>query len=215
MCPVSGQSVAEDSLNSATAGVGLLLALGALPVLVVAASRYGTVWHVVSFSIYGASLVLLYGVATLYHATRQVRRKRLLQVLDHASIYVLIAGTYTPFTFITLKGGWGWSLFGVVWGLSAVGIGLKAVFGDRFELISTLVYIAMGWLCLVAVVPLVHNLAWGGLALLFFGGVSYTAGTAFYLWERMPFNHAVWHLFVLTGSVCHFFAVLFFTLLAR
>jgi len=211
-CPISRQFWVEDLVNSATHGVGLLLALGALPVLIVAASLYGNVWHIVSFSIYGATLVLMYGTSTIYHATRYVPRKRWLQVVDHSSVFLLIAGTYTPFTFVTLNGGWGWSLFGVVWGLSAVGIGLKTVLGDRFELISTLIYIALGWLCLVAIVPLVHNLPLGGLVWLFVGGVAYTAGTIFYLWERLPFNHAVWHLFVLTGSVCHFFAVLLFTL---
>ena len=208
--PISRQSPLEDAVNSATHGVGLLLALAALPMLVVAAVLYGSAWHIVSFSIYGATLVLMYAVSTVYHATRHHRRKRVLQVLDHASIFLLIAGTYTPFTFVTLNGGWGWSLFGVVWGLSGVGIGLKIVFGDRYEIASTLVYIVLGWLCLVAIVPLVHQLALGGLIWLFTGGVAYTAGTIFYLWERLPFNHAVWHLFVLAGSVCHFFAVLLF-----
>ena len=215
VCPISRQSLLEDLVNSATHGVGLLLALSALPVLIVAASLYGNAWHIVSFSIYGATLVVMYGVSTIYHATRDVPRKRWLQVLDHASIFLLIAGTYTPFTFVTLNGGWGWSLFGVVWGLSAVGIGFKAALGARFELISTLIYIALGWSCLVAIVPLVRNLPVGGLLWLFVGGVAYTAGTVFYLWERMPFNHAVWHLFVLPGSVCHFFAILFFTLMTR
>lgn len=208
LCPVSGQSVLEDRVNSATAGFGLLLAMGALPALVVTASLTGSAWHIVSFSIYGASLVLMYAAATVYHAARNVRRKRRLQVLDHGSIFLLIAGTYTPFTLITLNGGWGWSLFGVVWGLSAVGIGFKTVFGDRFELASTALYIALGWLCLVAVVPLVQGLSISELLWLFVGGVMYTAGTIFYLWERLPFNHAVWHGFVLAGSACHFIAVL-------
>ncbi len=208
--PISRQSPLEDAINSLTHGVGLLLALAALPMLVVVAVLYGNAWHVVSFSIYGATLVLMYAISTVYHATRHTQRKQVLQVLDHASIFLLIAGTYTPFTFVTLNGGWGWSLFGVVWGLSGVGIGLKIVFGDRYEVASTLVYIALGWLCLVAIVPLLHNLAPGGLIWLVTGGVAYTAGTVFYLWERLPFNHAVWHLFVLAGSVCHFLAVLLF-----
>lgn len=206
--PVSGQTLLEDRVNSATAAIGLLLALGALPALVVAASLQGSAWHIVSFSVYGTTLVLMYGAATVYHAARNVDRKRWLQVVDHGSIFLLIAGTYTPFTFITLNGGWGWSLFGVVWGLSAVGIGLKTVLGDRFELASTAVYIALGWLCVVAVVPLVRGLSIAQLLWLLAGGVTYTVGTVFYLWERLPFNHAVWHGFVLAGSACHFMAVL-------
>lgn len=212
-CPISRQTVIEERVNSAIHGLGLLLALAALPLLVVAAVRYGSVWHVVSFSIYGATLVLMYAASTIYHATRHVPRKEWLQVVDHVSIFLLIAGTYTPFTFVTLRGGWGWSLFGVVWGLAAVGIALKVVFGDRFEVLSTLVYIAIGWLALVAIVPLVRALPVGGLVWLFLGGILYTAGTVFYLWERLPFSHAVWHGFVLAGSVCHFFAVLYFVLL--
>ena len=208
VCPVSRQSVVEDLVNSLIHSVGLLLALAALPLLVALASTFGSIWQIVSFSIYGASLLLMYAVSTIYHATRQVRRKRWLQVVDHGSIFVLIAGTYTPFTFITLNGPWGWSLFGVVWGLSIVGIGLKTVFGDRFDVLSTIVYIALGWMCVVAAVPLVHNLPPGGLVWLVAGGVTYSLGTVFYLWERLPFNHAVWHVFVLSGSVCHFIAVL-------
>jgi hemolysin III len=210
VCPVSRQSVLEDAVNSLIHGVGLLLALAALPLLVVFATVYGNAWHIVSFSIYGASLLLMYLASTIYHATRQVHRKRWLQVVDHASIFVLIAGTYTPFTIVTLNGPWGWSLFGVVWGLSVIGIGLKTVFGDRYEVLSTIVYVVLGWLCVIAIVPLVRNLAPGGLAWLVAGGVTYTVGTIFYLWERLPFSHAVWHLFVLGGSVCHFLAVLLF-----
>jgi hemolysin III len=212
ICPVSGQSLLEDVVNSAIHGLGLLLALGALPLLVVAASLYGNAWHIVSFSIYAATLVLMYAISTLYHATRYVPRKRWLQIVDHSVIFLLIAGTYTPFTFVTLHGGWGWSLFGVVWGLGTLGIVFKAVFGDRFTLASTLVYVALGWLGMVAIVPLVQRLELGGLAWLVGGGLAYTVGAAFYLWERLPFNHAVWHVFVLAGSVCHFCAVLFFVL---
>jgi hemolysin III len=212
ICPVSGQSLPEEVVNSAIHGLGLLLALAALPLLVVAASLYGSAWHIVSFSIYAGTLVLMYAISTLYHATRHVPRKRWLQIVDHAAIFLLIAGTYTPFTFVTLHGGWGWSLFGVVWGLGTLGIVFKTVFGDRFTLASTLVYVALGWLGMVAIVPLVQRLEPGGLAWLVAGGLAYTVGAVFYLWERLPFNHAVWHVFVLAGSICHFCAVLFFVL---
>lgn len=215
LCPISRQTLREDLVNSALHGIGLLFALAALTALVIGAVLHGTVWHVVSFSIYGASLVLMYGSSTLYHATRRVTRKQWLQVVDHASIYLLIAGTYTPFTFVTLRGGWGWSLFGIVWGLALAGIVLKVLLGDRFELLSTLVYIAIGWLVLVAIVPLVRSLPPGGIAWLVAGGLLYTVGTVFYLWERLPFSHAVWHGFVLAGSVCHFLAVWLFVLQAR
>jgi len=210
LSPISRQSYVEDVVNSAIHGVGLLLALVALPLLIVDAALHGNGWHVVSFSIYGGSLVFMYAVSTIYHATREERRKRWLQVVDHASVFLLIAGTYTPFTIVTLNGGWGWSLFGVVWGLSTVGIGLKIWLGDRYDVLSTLLYIALGWLVVVAIGPLVRSLELGGLIWLLAGGVVYTAGTIFYLWERLPFNHAVWHVFVLGGSVCHFLAVLLF-----
>jgi len=210
LCPISRQSFVEEGVNSAIHGVGLLLALVALPLLVVEASLHRTAWHVVSFSVYGASLVIMYATSTIYHATRHERRKRWLQVVDHSSVYLLIAGTYTPFTIVTLRGGWGWSLFGVVWGLSAIGIGLKVLLGDRYEVLSTLVYIVLGWLVVIAAGPLVRSLELGGLIWLVAGGLAYTAGTIFYLWERLPFNHAVWHVFVLSGSVCLFFAVLLF-----
>ena len=213
VCPISRQTVREDTVNSSIHAVGLLLALLGLVMLVVEASRAGDVMLTTGVTIYGATLVLMYAASTIYHATRHVPRKTWLQVVDHGSIFLLIAGTYTPFTFVTLGGGWGWSLFGVVWGLAVVGIAFKAVFGDRFELASTLIYIAMGWVVVVAVRPLFHNLELGGIVWLFVGGVAYTAGTVFYLWERLPFNHAVWHLFVLTGSICHFCAVWYFLVL--
>jgi len=207
---ISRQSFVEDRVNSTIHGAGLLLALVALPLLILDAISRGGAWHIVSFSVYGATLVAMYGASTFYHATRHEPRKRWLQVVDHSSVYLLIAGTYTPFTVVTLGGGWGWSLFGVVWGLSVVGIALKIWLGDRFEVLSTLVYIALGWLVVIAAGPLLRNLEWGGVLWLVAGGLSYTAGTIFYLWERLPFNHAVWHLFVLGGSVCHFLAVLLF-----
>ena len=210
--PLTRQTRLEDLINSVTHGLGLLLAIGAAAVLITLGAVWGTAWHVVSFSIYGASLILLYGTSTLYHGTRHVRGKQVLQIVDHASIYVLIAGTYTPFTLVSLAGGWGWSLFGVQWGLAAVGIGAKLFLAARFEVLSTVAYVAMGWLIVVAIGPLVDNLATGGIVWLLIGGLSYTIGAGFYHLHKLPFHHAVFHLFVLGGSVCQYFAVLFYVL---
>ena len=151
--------------------------------------------------------MLLYGASTLYHALPAPRWKRCLRVFDHAAIFLLIAGTYTPFMLVSLRGPWGWSLFGVVWALAVAGIVLKVFFTGRFRLLSTLIYLFMGWLVLIAIKPLVEALPHGSLVLLFAGGAAYSAGTVFYVWKRLPYHHAVWHLFVLAGSICHFFAV--------
>ena len=198
--------------NCLTHGVGLVLAVVGLPVLVVFACLYGNAWHIVSFSIYGATLVLLYGASTLYHGSRRLQQKRILQIIDHSCIFLLIAGTYTPFALVTLQDGWGWSLFGVVWGLSGVGIAMNILLAKRNDLASTLLYLAMGWLALFAIVPLRENLHMGGMFGLFLGGGAYTIGTVFYLWKKIPFNHTLWHLFVLAGSICHYGVVLFFVL---
>lgn len=206
---VSGQTEREEFVNSVIHGAGLALYAVGVAVLAVSAGLRGSAWHVVSFSVYGACLVLVYAASTVYHAVRADPRKRVLRVLDHASIYLLIAGTYTPFTLVVLHGAWGWSLFGVVWGLAAVGIGLKVFYTGRFEVLSTVVYVALGWIGVVAIVPLVENLPLNGFLLLVAGGVVYTLGTVFYLLDRrVLFAHAVWHVFVLGGSACHFLAVL-------
>lgn len=212
LCSVSGESVSEEIANTVTHGLGLLLAVGGLTVLIVFASLYGTVWHIVSFGVYGVTLVMLFGISTLYHASRQLRRKRLLQILDHAALFLLIAGTYTPFTLVTLNGGWGWSLFGIEWGLAVVGIVLKIFFIHRFQVGFVLVYLAMGWIVLLALGPIRAQLSEGGMALLFAGGLAYTCGLGFYAWEKLPFHHTLWHLSVLAGSICHYCAVLFYVL---
>jgi hemolysin III len=170
-------------------------------------SRYGDAWQVVSTSIFGATLVMLYTASTLYHSFRSERRKVLLQKFDHAAIFLLIAGTYTPFVLVTLRGPWGWSLFGVVWLMAVAGVTLKFWFAGRFRLASTLLYVGMGWLVLIALKPLMAALPAGGVRLLVAGGLSYTGGAIFYLWRRLPYNHAIWHLFVLGGSTCHWAAV--------
>jgi hemolysin III len=188
-------------------GVGLVGSLVAGTILIVLAALGGDAWRIVSVSVFATSLVALYTTSTLYHAARRPRVRARLKVLDHAAIYLLIAGTYTPFMIGELRGGWGWGLFGVIWGLAVVGIGLKLVFTGRYRLISTAVYVAMGWLVLVGIVPVARSLDPMALAWLAAGGVAYTAGTPFYHSSRLPFAHAVWHLFVLAGSFCHIVAV--------
>lgn len=198
--------------NSLTHGLGTALAIAALVVMVVLAAMKGTARHVVGVSVFGACLVVLYATSTVYHALRDPRVKSLFHILDHAAIFLLIAGTYTPYCLATLRGTWGWSLFGVVWGLAALGVALKAIFGPRLRWLSTLVYIAMGWIVLVALGPLGKSLPMGGIVTLFGGGVFYTAGVIFYAWKRLLYHHAIWHLFVILGSACHVVSVLFYVI---
>ncbi|HUJ43042.1 MAG TPA: hemolysin III family protein [Opitutaceae bacterium] len=198
----------EEIANSLTHGLGLALSIVGLSVLVTFAALQGDAWVVVGCTVFGASLVVLYAASTLYHALRAPRLKWWLRVLDHGAIFLLIAGTYTPFLLVSLRGPWGWSLFGVVWALAAAGIVLKFFLIGRFRVLSTLIYLFIGWLVLVAFKPLVGALPPASLMMLIAGGVAYSAGTVFYSWERLPYHHAVWHVFVLAGSVCHFFAVL-------
>lgn len=198
----------EELANSITHGIGAALSVAGLTVLVVLAAIHGDVWRVVSFSIYGGCLTILYLVSTLYHGFRRPKLKHIFRILDHSAIYLLIAGTYTPITLVSMRGPWGWSIFGVVWGLALIGISFKAIFIGRFEKLSVAAYILMGWLCVIAFKEMLLTIPPGGIAWLIAGGVVYTAGVVFYAWERLPFNHAIWHLFVLGGSICHFFAIL-------
>lgn len=211
-------SPGEEVAHSVTHGVGIVLAIGGLATLVAFAALKGTAWHVVGCAVFGATLVLAYTASTVYHAIPASfeRAKLVLRVLDHSSIYLLIAGTYTPFCLVNLRGPWGWSLFGVVWGLAMLGIVFKAVLIGRLRVLSVAFYVALGWLVVVAARPLTRAVAPGGLALLFGGGIAYTAGVAFYAARKLRYHHAVWHAFVLAGSVLHFFAVLFYVVpLAR
>ncbi len=210
--PVSGQTLLEDSVSSVIQGVGLLLSTVGITVLIVASASIGNAWHIVSSSVYGATLLLLYGTSALYHRARHPRRKQVLKIVDHASIFLLIAGTYTPFTLVSLNGGWGWSLFGTVWGLAVLGIVWKPFAVNRYELASTLIYLAMGWLVLIAIYPLVKALPSFGILWLVLGGLAFSVGTLFFLSPRIPFNHAVWQVFVLTGCICHYFAIMFYVL---
>jgi hemolysin III len=200
----------EDSrwelANALTHGAGAVASLAGGVVLLVFASLRGDAWQVVSSAVFATTLVLLYTASTVYHAVRRPRLKARLKLFDHCAIYLLIAGTYTPFTLVGLRGGWGWSLFGVVWGLAVAGVVFKLFFIDRFHRLSTALYVGMGWMVLVAVVPMAQRLEGATLAWLVAGGGAYTAGTLFYHGRR-PYAHAVWHLFVMAGSVCHFAAV--------
>jgi hemolysin III len=202
----------EETVNALTHGLGALLSLGGLVVLVVMASLHGDAWHIVSCSIYGFTLVLLFSSSTLYHSFRSQRVKHIFRIIDHASIYLLIAGTYTPFVLVNLRGRWGWSLFGVIWGLALAGIVFQIFFVSRFRLVQTMIYLAMGWMVVIAIKPLFMHVPRLGLLWLLFGGLCYTVGAVFYLWKKLPYHHAVWHLFVLGGSVCHYFAILFYVL---
>ena len=205
-------SLPEEIASSVTHGVGFLFAVAALSVMVVFAALRGNAWHVVSCSIYGATLVLLFAASTLYHSFPWPRVKAVFKVIDHSAIYLLIAGTYTPFLLVPLRGPWGWSLFGVVWGLALAGVVFKIFFAGRFKLLSTIIYIGMGWIVIIAIRPLWVNLALGGLLWLVAGGLFYTGGAVVYLQRRIPFNHAIWHGFVLAGSLCHFVSVMFFVI---
>ena len=198
----------EELASSVTHGIGAILSLAGFTALVIYASRYGSTKHVVGCAIFGATLVFLYTASTLYHSVRSARLKHILRVIDHSCIYLLIAGTYTPFTLVTLEGPVGWSLFYIVWGLAAAGIVFQIFFVHRFKLMATLAYIGMGWLIIFALKPLVNAMPTGGLILVAAGGLAYTLGAVFYLLKKMPFNHAVWHVFVVAGSTFHYFAVI-------
>ena len=198
----------EELAHALTHGVGAALSVAGLAVLVTLASLHGDAWRVTATAVFGATLVLLYTASTLYHSFRSERWKLLLRKFDHAAIFLLIAGTYTPFLLVNLRGPWGWSLFGVIWALAVSGVALKFWFTGRFRVASTMLYIGMGWLMLIAARPMLNSVPPASLWLLLAGGLSYTGGTVFYLWKRLPYHHAVWHLFVLGGSACHFFAVM-------
>ena len=208
----STYSIREEIANSITHGIGIILAIIALGVLVAFAYIYGNTWHIISVSVYGVTLILLYTASTLYHSTQHPPTKNIFQILDHAAIYILIAGTYTPFTLVNLRGPWGWSLFAVVWCLAIIGTVIQFNQMMRWRVVSLILYVGMGWTILVAIKPLITSVATGGIILLVLGGLAYTSGILFYSWKKLKFHHAVWHLFVLAGSTLHFFAVLFYVI---
>ncbi len=205
----------DEWLNSITHGIGVLLSITALVLLVVFASirPYGDVWKIVSFSIYGFSLILMYTASTLYHAFRNQRIKAFLNLFDHASIYILIAGTYTPFMLVSIRGGWGWSIFGVIWALAIGGVVFKLFFyKDKYRKVSALIYFLMGWIILIAIRPMIMEVPTAGLLWLLAGCIIYSMGIPFYLKREKRFYHVIWHLFVLGGSITHFFSIFLYVL---
>ena len=197
----------EEMANRLTHGFGAVLSLAGLVLMVMYSRAHGDSWHVASTAIYGSTLVLLYSASTLYHSVQHPRWRILCQKIDHAAIFLLIAGTYTPFMLSALRGDQGWNILGIVWGAALLGVIVKFIIGDRGDFISTLVYLAMGWLVLIAARPLFDALPAGARDLLIAGGVCYTVGTIFYHWEKLPYNHAVWHVWVLLGSAFHWLAI--------
>ena len=206
------QSPVAELVNTLTHGLGLLFSIGGLALLVTLSSIHGTTWHIVSSCIYGASLVLLFAASTCYHATPYSELKLRLRVAEQALIFVLIAGTYTPFTLVVLESAWGWSLFGLVWGLAVVGIILNTFHFHRRAPISIALYLGLGWLGLVSIIPLKDSLALRGLTWLLAGGIAYSVGVVFLSWRKLPLHHGIWHVFVLIGGFCHYLAVLFYIL---
>lgn len=208
----SPQSATEEIANSLSHGLGLLLALAAAPVLIVATASRGSTANIIGASVFAVTMVMLYLSSAAYHATPPSRAKQLLAKLDHSAIYLFIAGSYTPFALGVLNGPWGWTLFGLVWGLATLGLMLKAFDKLSHPLLSTGLYLAMGWLVVIAAAPLLERVSTAGVAWLFAGGIAYTAGVVFFLTDaRIKFGHFVWHLFVLAGTTCHFFAVLWYS----
>ena len=205
-------SFLEEIFNSVTHGIGALISISGLVLLIVFSAMHGNLNHIISCTIFGVALVLLYTASTLYHSFQKPNLKHIFKIFDHSCIYILIAGTYTPFLLVTISGITGWSRLIILWSLTVIGILFKIFFVYRFKIISTIAYILMGWIIIFAIKPLFHTLPGGGLVLLISGGLAYTFGAIFYAWNKLPFNHAIWHLFVLAGSVCHFFAVMFYVI---
>jgi hemolysin III len=204
-------TLGEEIANSLSHGAGLGLAIAGTPILILAAVRYGTAWNTVGVSIFAASMIALYLASTLYHALTHDRAKRFFRVMDHSAIFILIAGTYTPFTLGVLRGPWGWTLLGLIWGLALVGLVKKAIFGARFVWLSVVLYLVMGWLVVIAGPQVWLRVPLMGLVWLLAGGVAYTGGVIFFAAHRIRYTHFAWHLFVIAGTACHFFAVLWYS----
>lgn len=200
----------EEIANSITHGIGALLSIVALILLVIYSSIYGDTWHIVSFTIFGVTMFLLYISSTLVHGLREGKAKDLFEIFDHSAIYFFIAGTYTPYLFIIVKGWQGWTIFGFVWGLAILGTIFKCFFVKKYLYTSTFIYLLMGWSIVTVWKPIIQNLSSGGIILLVVGGLIYTFGSIFYIWRGFKYHHAVWHVFVLAGSACHFFGIFLF-----
>lgn len=202
----------EELAHGISHAIGAGFAVIGLVILLLTATRYGNVYHIVSAAVYGSSLILLYLASTLYHLVATPGVKKFFQQLDHSMIYILIAGTYTPLTLVTLRGGWGWTLFGLVWSMGLAGLALELVIKQRIQWLSLVLYLSMGWLVIIAVKPLVSAMPAGGLFLLLLGGLFYTFGTIFYIWKTLAYHHAIWHIFVMAGSTAHFFTILLYVM---
>jgi hemolysin III len=199
----------EERAHAITHGLGVLIGVAVLVLLVVFSSLRKSAWEIVSCAIYGTTFILLYVGSTMYHASRQPGAKRILKIIDHSAIYLLIAGTYTPYALAPLRGALGWSIFGAIWGAALLGVFFKTLFTGRFKAVSLISYLLMGWFCVIAVKPLYLKLSTIGFVFLVAGGLCYTIGAVFYGWKSLKWSHTVWHLFVLAGSLCHFFSILF------
>lgn len=202
----------EEIINSLTHGLGALLSVIGLIALLIVSAEAGDPWQIVSFSVYGVSMIALYLSSALYHGYRDEKKRELFKLYDHCAIYLLIAGSYTPFLLVSIRGPMGWLLFGLVWGLAAFGITLKIKYRNRFTVLRVATYVVMGWLALLAGNELTASMASGGFMLLLIGGLVYTVGVIFYVFHQIPYNHAIWHLFVLGGSACHYFAIYYYVL---
>lgn len=207
---VNRYSLKEEIFSSITHGIGAVLSIAALVVLAYFAGTKGDVWRVVSFSIYGFTLFFLYLSSTLYHSILIEKAKKVFRVFDHVSIYLLIAGSYTPITLVAMRGAWGWTIFGVIWGLALLGIVLNIISIEKTKIVSTVLYVLMGWLIIIAVKPMLQMVPAGLFVWLLAGGILYTLGIIFYACRRIPFNHGIWHLFVLGGSIMHYLGLLFY-----
>ncbi len=205
----------EEIANSITHGIGLVLSLAGFAALVALALARGSQWHIAGCCVYGATLVAVYASSTLYHSFQKPRLKRILRTVDQVAIFLLIAGTYTPFTLVNLRGVWGWTLLTLVWTLALFGIGFRVVFVDRYKAVTIALYLAIAWMAIFAVKPIFATVPLGGLAWIGAGGLAYMTGLVFFAWDRLPFNHTIWHLFVMAGSGCHYFAVMFYVLPAK
>lgn len=210
--PAKRYTRGEEIVNGITHGAGTLLGISGLVLLVVLAAQTGDTMRIVSFSIYGSTLILMYLASTLYHSLSGRRIKKILRIIDHSNIYLLIAGTYTPFMLVSVRGGWGWSIFGIIWGLAIAGIILNIFFFGRARKLSLAAYIIMGWLCVIVFHEMILAIPAAGMIWFAAGGLLYTVGVIFYAWKSLPYSHAVWHMFVIFASLCHFFSIFFYVL---
>jgi len=202
-------TVGEEIANGIIHGIATLLSIAGLVVLIVLAAVHGSAWHVVGFSVFGSTLIILFSASTLYHSLSYTPARKVFRIIDHSAILLLIAGTYTPFLLVSLRGALGWSLFGVIWGIAVTGIVFKCIFGSRARGFYILLYIILGWLCILAIKKILIYIPAPALVLLAVGGLIYTIGVVFYAWRKLPFGHFIWHIFVLCGSVCHYLSLLF------